>query len=59
MPINSDQDLERAVQEFQRLSDAPEESEEGRRRSVLDADIKAYYAQCANTLRPGKPPSTG
>lgn len=59
MPINSDQDLERAVQEFQRLSDAPDESEEGRRRSVLDADIKEYYAQCANTLRPGKPPSTG
>ena len=59
MPINSDQDLERAVQEFQRLSDAPDESEEGRRRSVLDADIKVYYAKCANTLRPGKPPSTG
>lgn len=54
MPIASDSDLERAIQEFQRLSDAPEDSEEGRRRSVLDADIKAYYAKCSDTLRPGR-----
>ncbi|WP_042691859.1 hypothetical protein [Azospirillum sp. B506] len=59
MSIESEQDLERAVQEFQSLGDAPDGSEEGRRRSVLDADIKAYYARCANTMRPGKPPSTG
>ncbi|WP_376959429.1 hypothetical protein ABNQ39_05680 [Azospirillum sp. A26] len=59
MPIESEQELEQAVQEYQRLSDAPEESEEGRRRSVLDADIKSYYARCADTMRPAKPPSTG
>ncbi|MBP2227516.1 hypothetical protein [Azospirillum agricola] len=55
MPISSEQDLERAVEEFQRLSDAPDESKEGERRRVLDADIKAYYAQCSDALRPGKP----
>ncbi len=58
MPITSEQDLERAVQEFQRLTDASEDSADGRRRRVLDADIKAYYARCADTLRPGKPPSS-
>ncbi|MBP2298330.1 hypothetical protein [Azospirillum picis] len=58
MPINSENELERAVQEFQRLSDAPDDSEEARRRSVLDADIKAYYARCADTLRPAKPPAS-
>ncbi len=55
MPINSENELERAVAEFQRLADAPDESEPGRRRRVLDADIKAYYAQCSDALRPGKP----
>lgn len=55
MPINSQSELERAVAEFQTLTDASAESEQGRRRSVLDADIKAYYAQCSDALRPGKP----
>lgn len=59
MSIESEQELEQAVQEFQRLRDAQEGSEEGRRRSVLDADIKSYYARCADTMRPAKPPSTG
>ncbi|WP_199231495.1 hypothetical protein [Azospirillum sp. TSO35-2] len=58
MPITSERELERAVQEFQRLADAPEESADGRRRRDLDADIKAYYATCADTLRPAKPPAT-
>lgn len=56
MPINSQDELERAVQEFQTLSDAADESQEGKRRQVLDADIKAYYAQCSDAMRPGKPP---
>jgi len=55
MPITSESDLERAVEEFHRLTDAPEDSEGGERRRVLDADIKAYYAQCSDELRPGKP----
>jgi hypothetical protein len=32
------------MQEFQRLRDAPDDSEEGRRRMELDAEIKAYDA---------------
>ena len=55
MPIISQRDLERAVEEFQALADASDESEQGRRRTVLDADIKAYYAQCSDDLRPAKP----
>ncbi len=55
MPITNERDLERAVDEFQRLAEAPAESEQGRRRRVLDADIKAYYATCSDALRPGRP----
>jgi hypothetical protein len=44
MPISSTEDLEKAMQEFQRLRDAPDDSEEGRRRMELDAEIKAYDA---------------
>ena len=55
MPISSERDLERAMAEFQSLTDAPDESEQGRRRRVLDADIKAYYATCSDALRPGRP----
>ncbi|CAO3418882.1 hypothetical protein [Azospirillum doebereinerae] len=55
MPITSEQDLERAMEEFQRLTDAPEDSEQGERRRVLDADIKAYYVQHSDELRPAKP----
>lgn len=58
MPINSEAELERAVQEYQRLSEAPDGSQEGRRRQTLDADIKAYYAQCSDAMRPAKPPRT-
>ncbi|WP_168220357.1 hypothetical protein [Azospirillum thermophilum] len=56
MTINSETELERAVAEFQRLSSAPDDSEEGRRRRDLDADIKAYYAKCSDEMRPAKPP---
>ena len=44
MPISSTEDLEKAMQEFQRLRDAPDDSPEGRRRLELDAEIKAYDA---------------
>jgi hypothetical protein len=44
MPISSTEDLEKAMQEFQRLRDAPDDSPEGRRRMELDAEIKAYDA---------------
>ncbi|HYG91532.1 MAG TPA: hypothetical protein VD978_35360 [Azospirillum sp.] len=57
MPINSERELERAVAEFQRLTDAPADSPEARRRRELDADIKDYYQRSANSLRPGRPVS--
>ena len=44
MPISSTEDLEKAMQEFQRLRDAPDDSPDGRRRMELDAEIKAYDA---------------
>ncbi len=57
MPINSDRELERAVSEFQRLTDAPADSPDARRRRELDADIKDYYQRCSNEMRPGRPVS--
>ncbi len=56
MSIRTEQDLERAVQEFQRLRNAPAESADGRRRTELDAEIKAYYLANAEDLRVAKPP---
>lgn len=55
MPINTERDLERAVEEFQRLSDAPAGSQEERRRRELDAEIKAFYVQNMDELRVAKP----
>jgi hypothetical protein len=45
MPINSTEEFEKAMQEFQRLSTAKDDTPEGRRRAELDADIKAYNAE--------------
>jgi hypothetical protein len=58
MSINSQQELERAVAEFQRLAEAPEGSSSEQRRRELDAEIKAFYAQCSEELRPGRPRSS-
>ncbi|MBP2294734.1 hypothetical protein [Azospirillum rugosum] len=55
MPINNERDLERAVEEFQRLSDAPAGSPDERRRRELDAEIKAFYVQNMDELRVAKP----
>ena len=54
MPINSPSDLEKAVQEFQRLRDAPADSPDAARRDEIDAEIKAYYAQHAGDLETGR-----
>lgn len=56
MPINNERELEQAVAEFQRLADAPAGSADERRRLELDADIKAFYAQCSDQMKMGKPP---
>lgn len=53
--IGSEQDLERAMAEYQRLADAPEGSPEAARRLALDAAIRAFYVRSADDLRPGRP----
>jgi hypothetical protein len=40
MPIASTEEFESAMQEFQRLRDASDDSPEGRRRMELDAEIR-------------------
>jgi hypothetical protein len=56
MAIATESVLERAVQEFQNLRDAAEDTPDGRRRLELDAEIKAFYAQHSDDLRKAKPP---
>lgn len=55
MTIDSMEDLERAVAEFQTLRNAAPNSAEERRRRELDAEIKAFTAQHPGEMRPGKP----
>ncbi|HYE51562.1 MAG TPA: hypothetical protein VEB20_18325 [Azospirillaceae bacterium] len=55
MPIANDKDFERAVQEFQRLRDAPDASPEGQRRLEIDAEIRAYTLQQGDSMRKAKP----
>lgn len=55
MAIENVTELEQAVQEFQRLRDAPEHSPSARRRAELDAEIKAYYARHTDDLRKARP----
>lgn len=55
MPIRSAEDLERAMQEYQALSEASEDSPEGRRRAELDAEIKAFSATSGRELAKGRP----
>lgn len=56
MTIQTPNELANAVQEFQRLRDAAQDSPEAQRRDELDAEIKAYYAEHAGDLRKAKPP---
>lgn len=55
-PITSPEELERAVDEFNRLSSAADGSPEAKRRSELDGQIKAYYVQSKGELATGRPP---
>lgn len=59
MEIRSAEDLERAMQEYQELSEAPADSPEGRRRAELDAQIKAFNATSRQDLTKGRPLSKG
>ncbi|MFC7332008.1 hypothetical protein [Rhodocista pekingensis] len=56
MAIRTQEEYERAVQEFQGLRDAPADSPDGMRRAELDADIKAFYMQNGDEMRRAKPP---
>jgi hypothetical protein len=56
-PINSPDELQRAVEEFNRLSTAADGSPEAKRRSELEGQIKAYYAQGKEDLATGRPRS--
>jgi hypothetical protein len=56
MAIRNESDLERAMQEFQNLRDAADDTPDGRRRMELDAEIKAFYAQNSSDIRKAKPP---
>lgn len=55
MAIRTDHELENAVQEYQRLRNAPEGSDSAARRDCLNADIQTYYHQNHQDLRPAKP----
>ncbi|MFV3128578.1 hypothetical protein [Niveispirillum sp. KHB5.9] len=55
MAIRSDQELEMAVREYQKLRNAPEGSDSAARRDNLNADIQTYYHQNHQDLRPAKP----
>lgn len=55
MPIRSEQELEKAVAEYQRLGQGALSSADADRRDNLNADIQAYYTEHAETLRKAKP----
>ncbi len=55
MPIRNEQELEQAVQEFQRLSGGDISPTDADRRDNLNADIQVYYATHAEDLRKAKP----
>ncbi|HYC04768.1 MAG TPA: hypothetical protein VED40_15860 [Azospirillaceae bacterium] len=58
MAISSQQEYERAIQEMQRLRDAPDDSPDGQRRLEIDAEIRMYALQNMDESRPAKPDHT-
>lgn len=58
MPIRDEAELERAMQEYHKLRDAPAGSPEARRRDEVDAEIKAFSMQNMQDLAKGKPNDT-
>ena len=58
MPIETERDFENAMQEYQRLKEAPASSEAKRRLLELDAEIKAFNARSMQDLAKGKPRQT-
>lgn len=55
MPLTSQSDLQRAMEEFHRLAEAPPGSDAERRRRDLDADIKAYVMTHPGEFNTAKP----
>ncbi len=55
MPIANERELQHAMQEYNRLRDAPRESPDGHRFAALDADIRAYFLEHGGEMALGKP----
>lgn len=58
MPIETEQDFENAMQEYQRLKGAPASPEAERRLRELDGEITAFNARSMQDLAKGKPKRT-
>ena len=54
MAITNEAELEQAMQEFNKLRDAPDGSPEAARREELDAEIKAWHARIPSKGMPGR-----
>lgn len=59
MPIRDEAELERAMQEYHKLRDAPAGSPQARRRDEIDAEIKAFSMQHMHEMAKGKPDAAG
>ena len=55
MPIHSEEELQKAVAEYQRLGEGEISSADADRRDSLNGDIQAYYTEHAEDLRKAKP----
>lgn len=53
--IRDEAELERAMQEYQKLREAHDGTPEAERRDELDAEIKAFYVQHGQDIRKGRP----
>lgn len=54
MAIKNDEDLAKAVREYDRLKEAAPGTPEARRRDELGAEIQAYYASNSGDMRVGR-----
>lgn len=55
MPIETEQDLERALKEFHSLAEAPGDTPDRQRRQSLEGEIEAWFARHPAAMRPAKP----
>lgn len=55
MPIETEMDLEQALEEFHLLAEAAGDTPDGERRRALEGEIEAWFARHPGTMRPAKP----